>query len=133
MKNSHVNQIVIWSQNDILHVKMSLGMCSVSKTESQKHKHQNGTQNNATGLTSKEELFNRSSFSNSETANGLVMSKQVRRWSQILIWSPIDNFTLKSVIFETSPNIGKLYVISKYFSPWVRIQDRYLQNHYWLA
>ena len=83
-------------------------------------------------LTSRNELFNRSTFDNSETTNELITSKHVEKWSQILIWSLgwpctknettlIGNLALKSVIFRMSPNIGQLYVILKHVSLRVKI------------
>ena len=52
------------SQNHILLVKMSPKMCSISKTEPQKHVYQNGKHIGAKRLTSKNEFFNRSLFRN---------------------------------------------------------------------
>ena len=73
------------SQNSDLNIK-SYFICQnkskdvlVSKTESWKHIYQNGTQNAAKWLTTKNE--NHSSFGNSETANGILMLKRVRKWS----------------------------------------------------
>ena len=56
-----------------------------AKTKPRKHVYQNGTQNNANGLTSKNDLSNSRSFGDSEISNGLMTSKRIKKWSCILI------------------------------------------------
>ena len=62
----------------------------------------------------------------SETVNEFVALKRVQAWSQILISSPrwlcmqnettlIDNFTSKSMIFKTWPNISNIYHFEGFF------------------
>ena len=74
-------------------------MYSVSKTEPQKHVYQNDTQNGAKGLTSKNELFNHSSFGKSEIINWLVTLKTSLEVvsdpdleSQLVLHTKWDNF-----------------------------------------
>lgn len=56
-----------------------------------------------------------------------VLVSPARKTRKILI----NNLTSKSMIFETSPNLGKLYINTKNFLN--RIWDRYLTNHDRLA
>ena len=69
---SPIRKISIWAQNWTLLIKTSPEACSIFKTEPQKHKNQNGMQNDATRLTSKNELFNCSSFGNFEIIVGSI-------------------------------------------------------------
>ena len=120
-------ETVIWMENYILLVTTSPSMCSVSKIEPRKHIYQDGTQNSAKRLTSKNELSNRSSFSDSEIVNWLVTLKGVEKWSQILTLSPdwpctqnettlIDNSASKSLIFKTLPTISNIYHFEVFFA-----------------
>ena len=69
----------------------SLGVYSVSKIQPQLSSYFNFTQIEKITLTSKNVIFNRSSFANFETFIGFVASKQVWKWSQILIPSPVGS------------------------------------------
>ena len=84
---------IIWAQNYILHVKTSLGVCSLFKIEPWNHKNKNGMQNGATMRTSEIASFNHSLFGNYETAIGFVVSKQVQEGSQIHILNPSWPYT----------------------------------------
>ena len=94
-------------------------------------------------------IFNGGLFDKFETAIGFVALKPVWRWSRISISSPnwphAQNETkIKLAIYilsrkvwffflQTTSNIGILYTVENYFSPWVWIQDRYLKIRLHLA
>ena len=98
---------------------------------------------NAIMLTLKNVIFNRSSFANSDATIGFVTSKQVRKWSRILISSPCCSYTQKETNFllsihnlsrkkcdflQMTSNIGILHTVGKYFLIRIWIWDHYLKN-----
>ena len=89
-------------------------------------------------------ISNESSFQDSKTAIGLVASKRVQNWSQILILSPgwpckqnevqiklvFSKLSRKMLFFflQTNLNIGILYIVENHFSQWLTIRDCYLKT-----
>ena len=67
---------------------MSLGVCSVSKTEPWISSYCNFTQIDIIKFILRNVIFNGSSFAKSKTAIGFVASTRVWEWSQFLISSP---------------------------------------------
>ena len=98
-------------------------------------------------LTSKNLIFNGSLFANSETVIGFMATKWVWEWFWILIPSPVSSahkmrqtLTVNFIVYlekcnflQTTSNIGKLYIVEKYFSSWVWIRNRYLKIRLRLA
>ena len=98
-------------------------------------------------LTSRNVIFNRSSFRDFETTIGFLASKRVQKWSQILISSPgwpctqnetrlnwqFTNCLEKCDFLQTNPNIGILYTHGNHFSPRLTIRDRCLKIRVRLA
>ena len=109
---------------------MSLGVYLVSKTELWISSYWIFMQIETIVFTSKNTIFNRSWFANSEIVIRFVVLKRVREWSLILILSPswlcTQNETNFNYQFHKMPrkmwfflqmtsNIGKLYTVGKYF------------------
>ena len=121
---------------------MSPGVCSISKTKPRISSYWNFMQIEIIVVTSKNVFFNESLFANFETTIGFILSKWIRRWSQILIRSPgwpctqkwdktfncqFIDYLEKRNFFETTSNIDMVYAIGNHFLPWVWIWNCHLK------
>ena len=128
-----LDKTMIWTQNWILLVKMSLKVCSIFQNKSSEADKVKGHIKWRNRLPQKmcfstidclaNMILQLDSWHQKKSGNGLrfwfrVPVSHVQKMRQTLI----SNLISKDAIFETSPNLGKLYINGKHFWSWVWIK-----------